>query len=263
MDISDAEPRVGSNGLSSLSVSIVMPCLNEADTLERCITKAQRALQDKNISGEIVIADNASTDGSPGIASRMGARVVHVEAKGYGNALMGGIAAAQGEFIIMGDADDSYDFAEVSKFIDKLQEDGNPLATLVADLTKPNNIPSNQFDCIICTHVLHIIADIDKAVSEMYRILKPGGVLLTAVPHVSMCDPGFHELWRFTPEGLASVLAKAFGTGNVTMRAYGNSLTAAGETRGLITREFSKAALAYHDPRFAVEVCARAYRARN
>jgi SAM-dependent methyltransferase/glycosyltransferase involved in cell wall biosynthesis len=137
-------------------------------------------------------------------------------------------------------------------------DDTNPLATLVADLTKPNDIPSNTFDCIVCTHVLHIIAELDKAVSELYRILKPGGVVLIAVPQVSMYDPGFHELWRFTPEGLAVVLAKAFGAGNVTVRAYGNSLTAAGEIRGLIAREFSKAVLDYHDPRFAVEVCARA-----
>ena len=118
----EPSPSAGSNGLSSLRVSIVMPCLNEADTLERCIAKAQRALQEEKILGEIVIADNGSTDGSTVIARRMGARVVQVDAKGYGNALMGGIGAAQGEFIIMGDADDSYDFGEIAKFIDKLQE---------------------------------------------------------------------------------------------------------------------------------------------
>jgi hypothetical protein len=134
----------------------------------------------------------------------------------------------------------------------------NPLATIVADLTQPNDVPSNEFDCIICTHVLHVIAELDKAISELYRILKPGGVLLVSVPHVSMCDPGFHEIWRFTPEGLCLVLAKAFGTSNVNVRAYGNSLTAAGEIRGLVAHEFSKATLDYHDPRFAVEVCARA-----
>ena len=84
--------------------------------------------------------------------------------------------------------------------------------------------------------------------------------MLIAVPQVSMCDPGFHELWRFTAEGLAFMLAKAFGTGNVTVRAYGNSLTAAGEIRGLVAHEFSQATLEYHDPRFAIEVCARAYK---
>jgi SAM-dependent methyltransferase len=139
-------------------------------------------------------------------------------------------------------------------------DDTNPLATIVADLTRPNEIPSNQFDCIVCTHVLHVIPEVDTAVAEMHRILKPGGVLLVTVPHVSMCDPGFHELWRFTPEGLCLVLAKAFGPGDVTVRAYGNSLTAAGEIRGLIAHEFSQATLDYHDPRFAVEVCARAFK---
>ena len=80
----------------SVELSIVMPCLNEADTLETCIKKAQRALREHNIAGEIIVADNGSTDGSQAIATRMGARVIHVEAKGYGNALMGGISNARG-----------------------------------------------------------------------------------------------------------------------------------------------------------------------
>jgi hypothetical protein len=142
-------------------------------------------------------------------------------------------------------------------------DESNPKATIVADLTKPNDIPANTFDCIVCTHVLHIIPEVDKAVSEMRRILKPGGVLLVAVPHISMCDPAGHELWRFTPEGLALVLAKAFGAKNVTVRAYGNSLTAAGELRGLVAHEFSNVTLNYCDPRFATEVCARAYKTKN
>jgi glycosyltransferase involved in cell wall biosynthesis len=99
-----------------------MPCLNEADTLATCIAKAQRALRDNNIAGEVIIADNGSTDDSPDIARRMGARLVPVEARGYGNALRGGIAAARGQYIIMGDADDSYDFLEVPKFVEKLRE---------------------------------------------------------------------------------------------------------------------------------------------
>lgn len=137
-------------------------------------------------------------------------------------------------------------------------DDSNPLATLVADLTKPNDITSNCFDCIICTQVLHLIFELDKAISELYRILKPGGVLLVAVPHVSMCNPKDHEVWRFTPEGLHRVLAKVFGTENVTVRAYGNSLTAAGQIRGLAAQEFTKAELDYQDLRFAVVICARA-----
>ena len=105
-----------------VEVSVVMPCLNEADTLETCIRKAQRAFAENNIKGEIVIADNGSTDGSQDIARRLGARVIPVEEKGYGNALMGGIAAARGKFVIMGDADDSYDFLEVPKFVERLRE---------------------------------------------------------------------------------------------------------------------------------------------
>jgi glycosyltransferase involved in cell wall biosynthesis len=103
-------------------VSVVMPCLNEADTLGFCIQKAQRALRENDILDEIIVADNGSTDGSQSIAARMGARVIEVEAKGYGNALMGGIAAARGKFIIMGDSDASYDFLEIPKFVRKLRE---------------------------------------------------------------------------------------------------------------------------------------------
>jgi glycosyltransferase involved in cell wall biosynthesis len=106
----------------SLEVSIVMPCLNEADTLGICIEKAERALRENNIAGEIVVADNGSTDGSQDLAIKLGARVVPVADKGYGNALMGGIAAAYGKFIIMGDADDSYDFLETPRFVRKLRE---------------------------------------------------------------------------------------------------------------------------------------------
>jgi glycosyltransferase involved in cell wall biosynthesis len=103
-------------------VSIVMPCLNEADTLEICITKAKRSMLESNIVGEVVVADNGSTDGSQAIARRLGARVVYVEKKGYGNALMGGIAAARGKYVIMGDADDSYDFLEIPRFVEKLRQ---------------------------------------------------------------------------------------------------------------------------------------------
>jgi glycosyltransferase involved in cell wall biosynthesis len=99
-----------------------MPCLNEADTLAACIEKAQRVLREHRIRGEIIVADNGSRDGSPAIAARMGAHVVHVPAQGYGNALMGGIVAARGTFIIMGDADDSYDFLEIPAFLAKLRE---------------------------------------------------------------------------------------------------------------------------------------------
>ncbi|MCX6973570.1 MAG: glycosyltransferase family 2 protein [Verrucomicrobia bacterium] len=105
-----------------IELSIIMPCLNEADTLEICIRKAISSIEKFSISAEIIIADNGSTDGSIEIAKRCDARVVHVVAKGYGNALMGGIEAARGKYIIMGDADDSYDFLDIFKFVERLRE---------------------------------------------------------------------------------------------------------------------------------------------
>lgn len=114
------------NANSEMELSVVMPCLNEAETLEICIAKAQRSIEKLNITGEVVIADNGSTDGSQAIAARMGARVVPVAAKGYGSALWGGIAAARGKYVIMGDADDSYDFTNLAPFVVKLRE-GNEL----------------------------------------------------------------------------------------------------------------------------------------
>lgn len=106
----------------SLELSIVMPCLNEAETLEICIEKAQWYLEQAGVSGEVIIADNGSTDGSQAIARRLGARVVEVKEKGYGSALWGGILAAHGQYIIMGDADDSYDFTKLSPFLRKLRD---------------------------------------------------------------------------------------------------------------------------------------------
>jgi len=98
-----------------------MPCLNEAETVGKCILKARRALEEAAIVGEVIVADNGSTDGSVEIAEQLGARVVHVKSKGYGNALMGGIAAASGEYIVMGDADDSYDFGHTPRFVEQLR----------------------------------------------------------------------------------------------------------------------------------------------
>lgn len=107
---------------TTLELSIVIPCLNEAETLGTCIEKAIRFIREHRIEGEVIVADNGSTDGSQTIADLFGARVVPVESKGYGNALMGGIAAARGRYIIMGDADDSYDFLDLGKFLDKLRQ---------------------------------------------------------------------------------------------------------------------------------------------
>ena len=108
--------------LPGLELSVVMPCLDEAETLATCIQKAQAALREHAIAGEIVVADNGSSDGSREIAARLGARVVPVETRGYGAALMGGIQAANGRFVIMADADDSYDFTQLMPFLAKLRE---------------------------------------------------------------------------------------------------------------------------------------------
>jgi glycosyltransferase involved in cell wall biosynthesis len=99
-----------------MDLSVVIPCLNEADTLAACLRKAQSGLQEAGMKGEIIVADNGSTDDSVAIAKKAGARVVPVSAMGYGAALMGGIAASGGQYILMGDADDSYDFSEIPKF---------------------------------------------------------------------------------------------------------------------------------------------------
>ncbi len=105
-----------------LEISIVLPCLNEERTLAICIQKAQACLTTNGISGEIIVADNGSTDNSVQIAQSLGARVVHVPEKGYGNALRGGFAAARGKYILMADADDSYELDNLMPFVEKLRE---------------------------------------------------------------------------------------------------------------------------------------------
>lgn len=108
-------------GPSDVELTILMPCLNEAETIGVCIAKARSFLERAQISGEILVADNGSTDGSQAIAESLGARVVAIPARGYGAALMGGILQAQGRFVIMGDADDSYDFSNLQPFVDALR----------------------------------------------------------------------------------------------------------------------------------------------
>jgi glycosyltransferase involved in cell wall biosynthesis len=102
-------------------LTVVMPCLNEARTIGICIRKAQESFERIGIAGEVVVADNGSTDGSQQIAEELGARVVPVERRGYGAALTGGIAAARGRWVIMGDADDSYDFSKLEPFVEELR----------------------------------------------------------------------------------------------------------------------------------------------
>src|SRR6516164_6870472 len=104
-----------------ITLSILMPCLNEASTLPSCIARARRYLDRQSFRSEIIIADNGSSDGSREIAEALGARVIVVPRRGYGNALRAGIEAACGEFVIMGDADGSYDFSALDGFVEQLE----------------------------------------------------------------------------------------------------------------------------------------------
>jgi len=107
--------------VDKLELTILMPCLNEGETLAGCIAKARAYLERSGVAGEVLVADNGSSDGSPQLAEQAGARVVHERHKGYGSALRAGIAAARGRYIVMGDADGSYDFAALDPFLDALR----------------------------------------------------------------------------------------------------------------------------------------------
>jgi glycosyltransferase involved in cell wall biosynthesis len=106
----------------TFDVSVIMPCLNESATIGACVTKALQAIRQLNLNGEVVVADNGSIDGSQEIASTLGARVISIPELGYGAALQGAIAAARGRFVLMGDSDGSYDFAQLGPFLSKLRE---------------------------------------------------------------------------------------------------------------------------------------------
>ena len=118
----EAEVPAEDRTAESLELTILMPCLNEAETVSTCVAKARSFLVRTGIAGEVLIADNGSTDGSVALAERGGARVVAVAERGYGAALRAGIAAARGRFVIMGDADDSYDFSNLDQFVAKLRD---------------------------------------------------------------------------------------------------------------------------------------------
>lgn len=105
-----------------MELTILMPCLNEAETIQQCINKGNKFLKDNHIDGEVLIGDNGSTDGSQEMAIHLGARVVDIPQKGYGSALIGGIHAAKGKYIIMGDSDDSYDFSRLEGYVEKLRQ---------------------------------------------------------------------------------------------------------------------------------------------
>ncbi len=120
--LSEAPASMSESKISTVDVSVVIPCLNEANSVSLCIDKARRAFESAGLRGEVIVADNGSTDGSTQISEEHGARVVSVTQRGYGAALRAGIAAARGAFIVMGDADDSYDFSTVPQFVAKWRE---------------------------------------------------------------------------------------------------------------------------------------------
>jgi hypothetical protein len=195
----------------AVELSVVMPCLNEAETLETCIRKALAMFARHGIAGEVVVADNGSTDGSQAIAERLGARVVPVAKKGYGNALQGGIRASRGRYVIMGDSDDSYDFGECPRILEKLREGndlvmgnrfkggiapgampflhrylGNPVLSFIGRLFY--NIPVGDFHCGL--------RGFSKAAYEQWNPTSPGMefaselVVKAALRHARMAEVG-------------------------------------------------------------------------
>ena len=127
-------------------------------------------------------------------------------------------------------------------------------ATIVADLTKPNDIPSEIFDCIVCVHVLHLVYDAGALTRELHRLLAPGGALLLAVPGTSMIDPNWTEYRRWTPLGIQTLLGQFFQSSDIHVECYGNSLSAAAEMRGLASDEIAPWELDAKDDLFPVEV---------
>src|SRR5215203_5664640 len=124
-----------------LTVSVVIPCLNEAETIEECVTRARTALEQNGISGEVVVSDNNSTDGSGDIATRAGARVVRETRPGYGSAYLAGFAAARGRYIVMADADLTYDFFDIPKFVEKLDAGADLVMGDRMDNIQPGAMP--------------------------------------------------------------------------------------------------------------------------
>lgn len=192
-------------------LTILMPCLNEAATIETCILRAKRLLDANDINGEILISDNGSTDGSQGIAERAGARVVHCPVKGYGAALQHGIENAKGTYILMGDSDDSYHFNEAAAMIHELRKGydvcmgtrlqgkilpgampflnrwlGNPVLTLVGQVLF--RIPTTDFHCGMRAFNAESIRKLDLCctgmewASEMVIKSKLAGLKMTEVP---------------------------------------------------------------------------------
>jgi SAM-dependent methyltransferase len=138
----------------------------------------------------------------------------------------------------------------------------NPVATITADLSAADEIPSETFDCFVLTQTLQYIADLGSALGHARRILRPGGVLLATVPGISRIDTGHadRDLWRFTPRACAMLFERSWATDDVAITSDGNVLTAAAFLYGLAAEELTPAKLAAHDPNYPVVVCARAVR---
>jgi SAM-dependent methyltransferase len=130
----------------------------------------------------------------------------------------------------------------------------NSNATIVADLTRANDIPSDTFDCIVCVHVLHLVYEADIFTRELHRLLAPEGTLLLAVPGTSMIDPNWTEFRRWTPLGVRTLLEQFFPSSRIQVECYGNSLAAAAEMRGLASDEMAPWELDAKDDIFPVEV---------
>lgn len=137
----------------------------------------------------------------------------------------------------------------------------NPHATIVADMTKPNSLPSDTFDCIVCVHVLHLVYEADVFTKELHRLLAPGGTLLLAVPGTAMIDPDWTEYRRWTGLGVQTLLRQFFRPSDTLVETYGNSLAAAAEMRGLASDELAPWELNAKDDLFQVEVCGLAVKA--
>ncbi len=142
---------------------------------------------------------------------------------------------------------------------------GNPLATIVADLTKADTIPDNTFDCFILTQTLQFIYDVRAAISHAHRVLRPGGVLLVTVPAVSQIDPGSgveSDYWRFTVASCSNLFSEVFGKEQIQVSSHGNVLTSIGFLAGMAHEELSSRELTTNDPYFPLIVTVRAVKSQ-
>ena len=214
--------------MSELELSVVLPCLNEADTVATCVRKALRHLREIGVVGEVIVADNGSTDGSQGLARAAGARVVHIPIRGYGAAIRGGIHAARGKYVLMADSDDSYDLGNLGPFVESMRAGnelvmgnrfqggiargampllhklGNPVLSGIGKLFF--NIPIGDFHCGIRAFDRHRILELDlhttgmEFASEVVVQSSLAGLKIAEVPTTLSKDGRSHaphlRTWR-------------------------------------------------------------------